>query len=73
MPEFTPDQKARVAAAFRAALSDSKSARRHPAEVTSDRLAAAAEKWHDHFTGEERDSIARIRRALERIAGSETA
>jgi len=42
--------------------------RRHPAEVTSDRLADAGERWFDKFTSEERDMIGRLRTALERIA-----
>jgi hypothetical protein len=45
--------------------------RRHPAEVTSDRLADASERWHDLFTGEELDMIGRIRHALEEIAEGE--
>lgn len=48
-----------------------RSPRRHPAEVTSDRLGDAVEKWYDHFTGPERDMIARIRDVLERIAEGE--
>lgn len=50
--------------------------RRHPAEVTSDRLGDAVERWHDKFTGEERDMIGLIRVRLEEIAedaGSESA
>lgn len=31
--------------------------RRHPAELTSDRLADASERWNDKFTGEELDMI----------------
>lgn len=41
---------------------------RHPAEVTSDRLLLAVEKWSDKFDGAERDMIGRIRHALEEIA-----
>lgn len=41
---------------------------RHPAEVTSDRLLAALEKWADKFDGGERDMISHIRFALEEIA-----
>jgi hypothetical protein len=43
-------------------------ARRHPAEVTSDRLAEASERWHDKLTGDERDMIGRVRHALYEIA-----
>lgn len=42
--------------------------KRHPAEVTSDRLADASERYYDKLTGEERDMISRIRTALEDIA-----
>ena len=45
--------------------------RRHPAEVTSDRLLDAVERWHDKFTGEERDMIGQIRQALFEIAEGE--
>jgi hypothetical protein len=41
---------------------------RHPAEVTSDRLAAALEKWPHMFDGGERDMIAQIRHVLYVIA-----
>jgi hypothetical protein len=42
--------------------------RRHPAEVTSDRLADALDKWPERFDGHARDEIAHIRRILEDIA-----
>lgn len=42
--------------------------RRHPAEVTSDKLAEAVERWHEHFTPQERDMVAAIRQRLEAIA-----
>lgn len=45
--------------------------RRHPAEVTSDRLADAVDRRHNEFTPEERDMIGRIRDRLERIAQRE--
>lgn len=41
---------------------------RHPAEVTSDRLLTAIEKWGDKFDGAEHDMIGQIRHALEEIA-----
>jgi hypothetical protein len=43
----------------------------HPAEVTSDRLLTAVERWHDKFDGEELDMIGRIRAALGEIADGE--
>lgn len=46
--------------------------RRHPAEVTSDRLAEAREKWLEHFTGTELDMIGHLRDRLEEIAAGET-
>lgn len=42
--------------------------RRHPAEVTSDRLAEAVERWHLQFDPAERDMVAHIRFRLEMIA-----
>lgn len=45
--------------------------KRHPAEVTSDRLADAVDRWYDKFDGQERDYIAAIRHALEEIAEGE--
>ncbi|WP_195167781.1 hypothetical protein [Mycobacteroides abscessus] len=45
-----------------------KRTRRHPAEVTSDRLADAYELWHEKFDGAERDMISRLRIALDQIA-----
>ena len=45
--------------------------RRHPAEVTSDRLADHYEKWYDRMDGRERDAIALVRGMLERIAGND--
>lgn len=42
--------------------------RRHPAEVTSDRLLDAVDRYREQFTGEERDMIGIIRHALEAIA-----
>ena len=42
--------------------------RRHPAEVTSDRLADAYERWNGRLTGYELDAITKLRFALERIA-----
>lgn len=44
---------------------------RHPAEVTSDRLLDAVERYHDKFSGDERDMIGMIRNALQQIADGE--
>lgn len=42
--------------------------KRHPAEVTADRLGAAVERWGDQFTAQERDMIGLIRHRLDTIA-----
>lgn len=42
--------------------------KRHPAEVTSDRLLEHYEKWYDRFSGEELLAISKVRYALQRIA-----
>ena len=42
--------------------------RRHPAEVTAERLLTHYEKWHDRFSGYELDAISKVRFALQRIA-----
>ena len=42
--------------------------RRHPAEVTADRLADALDRWPDRFDGEDRDAIGRLRTILQDIA-----
>jgi hypothetical protein len=42
--------------------------RRHPAEVTSDRLADMLDKWPDKFDGSSRDMVAHLRFILEGIA-----
>ena len=47
------------------------SARRHPAEVTSDRLLEAVERWPGKFEGDEKDMIGMIRHALQQIADGE--
>lgn len=45
-----------------------RSTRRHPAEVTADRLGDAVGRWADKFTPGERDEIGYIIWALEEIA-----
>lgn len=42
--------------------------RRHPAEVTADRLGDHYEQWFDKLTQSERDYIGVVRRALQDIA-----
>lgn len=43
--------------------------RRHPADVTADRLASAVtDQWPDKFDGGERDMIGQIIHALRQIA-----
>lgn len=62
-------QARRKAAAMRAILArHMPRRRRHPAEVTSDRLAEARERWLDRFSGEELDMIAALRDRMQQIA-----
>lgn len=42
--------------------------RRHPAEVTADRLADALDRWPERFDGRQRDAIGELRTVLEQIA-----
>jgi len=42
--------------------------RRHPAEVTADRLGDHYEKWWDRMSGAERDALSLTRFVLQRIA-----
>lgn len=42
--------------------------RRHPAEVTADRLRDALDKWPDQFDGAARDAIGLLIFTLEQIA-----
>ena len=46
--------------------------RRHPAEVTADRLAEALEKWPDAFDGGDRDMIGQVIHILRTIAEGRT-
>jgi hypothetical protein len=61
-----------VGDAIASALSDyrrsGKASRRHPAEVTSDRLGDALDRWPEHFDGAQRDAVHDLRNVLERIA-----
>lgn len=68
-----PYPAAKVGAAIQAAIAGSRSSgrkttRRHPAEVTADRLLDALEQWPDRWDGEDRDAIGRIRHVLHQIA-----
>lgn len=63
---MAPDP-ARTRAIITEALARTRLSKRHPAEVTSDRLGDAVTKW-DQFTAEERDMVAVIRHRLETIA-----
>lgn len=42
--------------------------RRHPAEVTADRLMEAISRWGDKLSQQERDYISVITHALDQIA-----
>lgn len=59
---------ARAGAIISEALANHKSKKRHPAEVTSDRLGEATKAWPEHFTPGELDMIATIRYRLQNIA-----
>lgn len=56
------------AAALTDALRGLRPPRRHPAEVTADRLGDHLDKWPDAFDGAGRDAIAQIRHVLQQIA-----
>lgn len=45
--------------------------KRHPAEVTADRLAEHIDKYHDKLDGAERDEMSRVRFILYEIAEGE--
>lgn len=65
--------QARVSAAIGAALDATgrtPTPRRHPADVTADRLVDHATDW-DKFDGHERDAIGEVIHALREIAGGE--
>jgi hypothetical protein len=47
--------------------------KRHPAEVTSDRLGDHYGRWHERLSGEELDAISLVRFALQRIADEDEA
>lgn len=57
-----------ISAALAEARRAGKLSRRHPAEVTSDRLGDAVTRWCDQFTGAELDMVGVIRDRLEQIA-----
>lgn len=42
--------------------------KRHPAEVTADRLLEHYERYCDKLTGTERDAVGTVRHALQEIA-----
>jgi hypothetical protein len=69
--QFDPATRKRVRQVFSDALSahrrSGKARKRHPAEVTSDRLLQAVTKY-EGWTPEERDMVGIIRNRLELIA-----
>lgn len=42
--------------------------KRHPADVTADRLLEHYERWYPKFSGPELDAISTVRHALQEIA-----
>ena len=45
--------------------------RRHPAEITADRLSKHIEEYHDKLDGAERDEFSRVKFILDEIADGE--
>lgn len=45
--------------------------RRHPAEVTADRLRTASEQWNEKFDGAELDMIGQLAWAFDQIAAGD--
>lgn len=60
-----------VNALVTAALKASHRKRRHPADVTADRLAEAAEAYHDRLSGADRDEFGHVIYLLRTIAGGD--
>jgi hypothetical protein len=58
----------RVHAAITAALREAPGGRRHPCEVTADRLGDHLDRYPDAFDGADRDRVAVIRHVLQDIA-----
>lgn len=50
------------------ALKDAKVSRRHPADVTADRLGDAVQRWHDRFESAELDMVGVVISRLRIIA-----
>lgn len=71
MPKYTPEQAKAVGAIIDSALRGNRS-RRHPAEVTSDRLGDAVNRWGNQFEAGELDMVGVIRARLEQIAERDT-
>lgn len=66
--EYTPAQKRAVASAIREHLRAAPRTRRHPCEVTADRLGDHLDRFGQDLPGEDRDAIARIRFVLQEWA-----
>ena len=49
-------------------MADRKRYRRHPADVTADRMADAYERYYDKMDGRERDDLSHIIFVLQEIA-----
>jgi hypothetical protein len=45
--------------------------KRHPADVTADRLIAAQERYYEHFSPSERDAIGTAIQALREVPAAE--
>lgn len=63
------EYRRRIGAAFTEAMSHAGPApRRHPADVTADRLVKHYEDWYDRLEPRERDDIGNVVQALREIA-----
>lgn len=68
---MTDEKNRRVNALITESLREFKSGRRHPCEVTADRIADHLDKYPDDFDGEVRDAIGYLRHILQDIADRE--
>jgi hypothetical protein len=64
-------ESARVSAIITNALRESKSTKRHPCEVTADRIGDHLDKYPEDFDGATRDDVGHLRHILQNIADRE--
>lgn len=68
---FSPEHVARIDAVINATLKAGKRSKRHPADVTADRLGAHLERYYDRLHGAERDEISHVIYILRELAGTD--